>query len=1290
MTTPIYYLGKEEANSWHPTKDRYIGINVGTEEAPVLDWGIVDYSWIGKDGKWVLVFDKNTYTGVSLTNARHFEGAPFKGDMAFFGNGLGEIPGGGAQIFKVFANVATPDGTEVEITDYVTSPPSENNFEGFITQNIVAQSNIGLTDPLLINEDGLVVNSYHDTLGREGYFPSEAGTSEGQFIILRAACLAYQETADPQWLTIIDNCRANLDWLFLKPPPVDTNELYIPHWLFVVKRPVEGQSANLEIPIQITWVSALGKWLGSLPAGGSTFGESVLSLTRLYGPDPDTSRLDFENPYAGVIGVDYGVPENVVTTEFGTSFEIPFANGPSILSSPADARLIAIYDFGSTMPTSVNIEAWPFWRTLEPTEISCAIDTLAWAYETFELLEAVTGETQYTTALAAIAANVYKTYAIDDGRPWFKLFNGNVFEVAGSYIFSARTGFDTNSVVRTPNLDIRVEIPAGTGEAQFGRGVQDEVKVQDTGVLLDFSVEDLTGSVIRIFFQKGSNEATATRYYYDISTANTVFNFDGEKIIPLGDFVPHTLTPDVGWEVAVDPIVAPQPTDVVGFVVETANAVNFNIRRFRPMPEIQLPYTPHIAPFTANAINGTLIDWRGGPGIGYQDPVIWAKLGNTAGLSGMLSFLEDSQTEYSARYSEDGLFVPAYVWERFDSRGVTTASPNTWTFDWVDPNTQWIGYTARCIASCAEAGDIVSISDPANAARAFAIVSPFITLINSVWTDPNRYPPTNIPETVNFVTDGQLIEEGSINTVYNGFVYRANNSGTTGVGRPTFPTSFIGETVVDGSVTFRLAGYAYSTAPMFGEYEEPHAVALMMRAAAYCYKNSIETVASLALLQRGWTYLERIWSASQAYPDMAGTWSGNPAQGEYFGFWSGEIVTILSKLTGELDSVRVAAGISSVDIDARLAEHAVWINTNTRENASETVADMYWISYEGNFGRSNKLPVRLTPKTQRETSLFCDFDDPVAIDDIFMIPQKQWGGDNGGISAENVKMYPNYLSATETGVLRLYGNGSLYTGPVNGVDTLGKETTRKTEVGSAIATRDYLGAGSYRAKVRSSVENGVANGIWTFHFEEIKTSDLRYVDILSYGDTGLAPITDAQGKVTLVRNNEIDLQWPETTQDNARMATWQGVNEFNREVVKVIDGLGVFNDGLFHEVGFDWHINDLTPSINPATGLPRAAKRVDFYVDNVLVYSSENYVPNIAGRLWIGLWYPREEGNTWAGANAAYQQDSMDIDWFSFTPFAETGTLVVGESYPNDIFKSFERFNFNLEVTDTLPLPIQY
>ncbi|ASL24424.2 putative long tail fiber protein [Alteromonas phage vB_AspP-H4/4] len=866
-----------------------------------------------------------------------------------------------------------------------------------------ANLNNGIRTDILINEDGLVVNAFHDTLGRQGYFPSEAGTSEGQFILIRAALLAYKATGDYKWLAIADKVSSNVDKLYLGEPPENPNELYIPHWLFVVKKAVEMQSADLAyevtmlkdennevyvgfVPPENTLVEKEQPVQGETPitdgdddtitlppltrielddlfpdfgsldgSNGNTdtiggdadapiaqsvsvqststttqtgFGDRVINVVRAYSKDSDT-RLDFDNPFAGVIGTDYGTPSEVVTNENGTIFRIPVSQFPADTPNSITVKTILIYDFGEEVGVSENIEAWPYWRRLEDTEISCAVDTLPWAYEAFQYLEEETEEAKWTNAKLATEANVYRVFEVDDGRPWIKPTGGNPVDLSGAYFFSSRDGFTKESVTRLENLTTRVEIPAGAGEAQYGRGVKDEVKAQDTGVLLDWKVENLGNSVIRVFIQKGQSESTATRYYYDVDSSNLANDFDGELIIPLGDFVPHKLN-SLGWFEVIDPIVDLQKTDVVGFVVETPDAVNFEVRRFRPIPEIQLPYTPHVAPFTANALNGQIIDWRGSAGIGYQDPVIWAKLGNTAGLSGMLQFLEDSQAEYASRYTDDGLFMPAYVWDRFDKQSVTDAASDTWTFDWVDPNTEWVGYSARCVAACAEAGDIVATTDPTNANRAFTISNKFMTLIRNTWTDANRYPPTNFPESIPELKESTYYEKGDRVSPYDGFMYEALSSGTTSNIAVDYPNENIGDTIVNGTVAFKFIGYTYTQSPVYGNYEEPHAVALFMRAACYLYRNGIDTASNLAFIEQGWNYLERLWADAQNYNALRGTWSGNPEAGEYFGFWTGEIVTILSKLNGEFSDIRDLANIPSGTIDSRLKEHADWVIAATR------------------------------------------------------------------------------------------------------------------------------------------------------------------------------------------------------------------------------------------------------------------------------------------------------------------------------------------------------------------------
>lgn len=803
--------------------------------------------------------------------------------------------------------------------------PQEQGDKLVFVKNPVPVSRIEHQTNCLINEDGLIVNAYHTVEGRQGYFPPQAGTSEGQFLMIRAACLAYQQTNDATWLQIINILRKPIDGLYLKAPPADPNELYIPHWLFVVKAPVTAQSEKLNVRVTMVRDTPAGVYRGTVPTGAPNYGDRVRTVTRLYADDG--SFLDWENPFAGVIGTDYGAPTRVDVTANGTIVEIPIANVPNT-PSVVTANAICVYEFGSTLDVSQNMEAWPYWRPMEAQEISCAVDSIPWAMEAFELLHQVTGEQQYADARDASAQNAYTTFDVDDGRAWFRPIDGDALTLSGSYVSSSRAGFNEEAITRNRDLTLTIAVPEGDGEAQFGRGLKDEIRASDTAITIDLAIaNDIVGTV-SFFVQSGTDVTTATRWYYDlVVTPNSI---DAALTIALNLWEPRKLFQS-GWSPIVgSPLVAGTKIDVVGIIVTTPSAMAITLRRLRPIPEIQLPYTPHVAPYTANAVNGALIDWRGSPGVGYQDPVLWATLQNTAGLSGMLDFIEDSQAEYATRYTETGPFMPSYVWDRFDRQGVTDQQPNTWTFDWVDPNSEWVGYTARVVAMTAQAGDIAAANgDTTNAARCFAVASSFITYLNSVWTDPNRFIPTNFPETIPQIQRNTAVATNSVGTIFNGYIYRADVGGTTAASAPSFPTT-LGATVQDGSVTWRNAGYTYGTSPVYGEYDEPHAASLFMRAAAYLHKNNVNTTASLAIVQRCWTYLERLWAAAQPYPEVAGTWSHNPQNGEWFGFWSGEIVTTLSKLQNVLSSVRIAAGISSATINERLTVHGRWILSKSR------------------------------------------------------------------------------------------------------------------------------------------------------------------------------------------------------------------------------------------------------------------------------------------------------------------------------------------------------------------------
>jgi hypothetical protein len=66
-------------------------------------------------------------------------------------------------------------------------------------------------------------------------------------------------------------------------------------------------------------------------------------------------------------------------------------------------------------------------------------------------------------------------------------------------------------------------------------------------------------------------------------------------------------------------------------------------------------------------------------------------------------------------------------------------------------------------------------------------------------------------------------------------------------------------------------------------------------------------------------------------------------------------------------------------------------------------------------------------------------------------------------------------------------------------------------------------------------------------------------------------------------------------------------------------------------------------------------------LDGELQQIITTHVPNIAGRLTIGTWYP-----TWAGVAADYDTVHLEVDWVKHTPFNEPNDRFVQETYAND------------------------
>ena len=298
------------------------------------------------------------------------------------------------------------------------------------------------------------------------------------------------------------------------------------------------------------------------------------------------------------------------------------------------------------------------------------------------------------------------------------------------------------------------------------------------------------------------------------------------------------------------------------------------------------------------------------------------------------------------------------------------------------------------------------------------------------------------------------------------------------------------------------------------------------------------------------------------------------------------------------------------------------------------------------------------------------------VDRELIAGHKQWGGANGGIIDENV-----YWDEEE-GALICLAQGEAYKGPKRGVDKRGRPTDVSTRIGGCVATTDYFGPGTYQVIAKLPRNTGVVTAFWTFHYEESYPGHPLY-DI--HTADGLTNSGTAESGFYKVRNHEIDFEFPTALKTDpdievvrytaGRFNTWQGElrswgldesdpNYFTEYTDMFTDFGFPLNDGLFHDFTFEWHLEP-TP-------------KVDFYIDGILVETVTTNVPDIAGRFWVGLWFPSAEGNFWGGRDANWDEEVLVVKNIKIEPYVDQfgSSRRFGESYPNVAFRRMDNPNF--------------
>ena len=287
------------------------------------------------------------------------------------------------------------------------------------------------------------------------------------------------------------------------------------------------------------------------------------------------------------------------------------------------------------------------------------------------------------------------------------------------------------------------------------------------------------------------------------------------------------------------------------------------------------------------------------------------------------------------------------------------------------------------------------------------------------------------------------------------------------------------------------------------------------------------------------------------------------------------------------------------------------------------------------------------PTPEPTTAVLYDNFDAGLDPEKWLIVDKAWGGDNGGLVPENVEI--------QDGVLLLHAHGDGYEGDVVG------HNDRTTRVGAGIATRDYYASGRYEVRARIPESSGAASAFWTFHYVEHFPSEEEYWE-----------------EPSRVRNSEIDWEFPTALQtdashdpisfDNARVNSWGG--KLGGEGAHHPGRVEVVNDGEFHTYGIDWH-----------SGGDGELPRVIWTLDGEEVYRHEgslfgqDNIPAQASRFWLGIWFPAAgykeqiEGEYvdrvgWAG-DPDFAEATLEIDWVRITPFNELNDRWEPETWPN-------------------------
>lgn len=348
------------------------------------------------------------------------------------------------------------------------------------------------TLPLAANSNYVTVNAFHNVLGRGGYFPGSAGTTEGQAALGRACMEAFNITGDTAWRDYaIALGNALINFYYSSPVPsagTENNTIWAPHWLINVKEAFVSRGPQSTVdPLNygdfgriITFTNGVG----TIPGGSPANGNLLAVVNKVYSVNGTLLWKNVNSPLTA--GTEYAV--NYFVSNFqlkGQNYRI-FADTESSGGTPptittetagtivlatnysGPARLIYSTYSGPTIAINALFEPYPMWRPLLLGEAQAAFDVFPWSWQFYTYLHQATGDakwaraaaaTRYTGIVTAEVENLSFYYQISDDTTNLYTYPGTqsiLINNVNGYTDSRQVGGDKDGWLR---LDINAAPP---------------------------------------------------------------------------------------------------------------------------------------------------------------------------------------------------------------------------------------------------------------------------------------------------------------------------------------------------------------------------------------------------------------------------------------------------------------------------------------------------------------------------------------------------------------------------------------------------------------------------------------------------------------------------------------------------------------------------------------------------------------------------------------------------------------------------------------------------------------